>query len=96
MLHKLTVKQFRQLKSNDLLELLIQPLLITKDGAPYFAVLPVDSKGNIVYHEVQQAKVYRPGMVFKPGDKLIVPQGKQVQEIIVPELDADGSPMPEY
>ena len=42
-----------------------------------------------------QPTLYNPA-VHRPGDRVLIQQGKKFMEIVIPELDAGGSPMPEY
>ena len=37
--------------------------------------------------------LYNP-YVHRPGDLVLVQQGKRLVETVIPELDADGNPMP--
>lgn len=45
--------------------------------------------------EVVQPKLYNP-MRHRPGDRVLVQRGKRLIETVIPELDADGHPMPDY
>jgi len=85
--------KFQRMSRADL-EALQEPLIITRDGKPFFAVIPIDLFGQLQLGN--QPKIYRPGMTVKPGDRVIVSKGNSQEEIKVPEVDADGQPMPEY
>jgi len=39
--------------------------------------------------------LYNP-ILHRAGDRVLVQQGKKFMEVVIPELDAGGSPMPEY
>ena len=39
--------------------------------------------------------LYNP-ILHRAGDRVLVQQGKRLVETVIPELDAGGSPMPEY
>jgi len=39
---------------------------------------------------------YIPGQHYQPGETVLVQRGRQTVEAIIPRLDADGNPMPEY
>lgn len=40
-------------------------------------------------------KLYNP-IEHRPGDRVLVKRGKRLIETVIPELDADGNPMPDY
>lgn len=44
---------------------------------------------------VVQPELYNP-LNHRPGDKVLVKRGKRLIETVIPELDADGNPMPDY
>ncbi len=76
------------------LEKLSGPIIVTRDGKPFFAVIPIDLLGQLQLGN--QPKIYHPGMTVNPGERVLVPKGSKLEEVKVPELDADGHPIPEY
>ena len=93
MIINLPMGKFQRMSRADL-ETLAEPIIITRDDKPFFAVIPIDLLGQLQLGN--QPKIYRPGMTVKPGDKVLIPKGSKLEEVKVPELDADGQPMPEY
>jgi len=49
---------------------------------------------NKLQESVTKIPLYDP-MIHKPGDRVTVLKGKRQVEIIIPQLDDDGNPMPE-
>lgn len=41
-------------------------------------------------------QVYVPGQRYQPGETVLVQRGRNTVEAVIPRLDADGNPMPEY
>jgi len=38
-------------------------------------------------------KLYQPDVHYRPGERVLIKRGRQLIEVEVPELDADGQPM---
>lgn len=58
--------------------------------------LELDGGGEIrLETELVQPKLYNP-MKHRHGDRVMVQRGKQLVEVVIPELDADGQPIPDY
>lgn len=44
---------------------------------------------------VQPVPLYNP-LNHKIGDRVLIQRGKRMVETVIPELDADGNPIPDY
>ena len=79
----------QKMKASELIKLTSQTdVIVTVDGVPSLRLIP--------YKKQLDVKLYKSGMVVKPGEKLIVRVGNKTIEMIAPEIDADGHPMPDY
>jgi len=81
--------------------LLAGPLIVTVEGKDKFEVRQLDSQSysrlSVDNSEASsltvKANIYDPNRHYQPGDKVLIKKGNRLQEVIVPELDADGHPI---
>ena len=45
--------------------------------------------------KTQDIPLYNP-MTHRPGDRVMVWKGRKLVEVVIPELDSEGNPMPSY
>jgi len=72
------------------------PCKLTADSQTICVLLSVSQYSQLVkgYKDVDSShNLYQPGDRYQPGERVLVKRGKRLIEVIVPELDAEGSPM---
>jgi len=93
-LQRMTVKAITEL-------LVAGPLIITVEGKDKLEIRQLDSQSysrlNVDNSGASsltvKASVYDPNRHYQPGDKVLIKKGNRLQEVAVPELDADGHPI---
>jgi hypothetical protein len=94
----------RDPRDNGLVRPLVRPdpisskTLLDPSSKTQITGLVMDGNRIIGIESAPVAKVpqtYIPGQHYQPGDKVMVQRGRQTVEAIIPELDADGNPIPE-
>jgi len=93
-LQRMTVKAVTDL-------LVTGPLVVTVEGKDKFEVRQLDSQSysrlTVDNSEVSsltvKARIYDPNRHYQPGDKVLIKKGNRLQEVVVPELDADDYPI---
>ncbi len=74
--------------------------IVTKGLAKHFAtgIAPSNGEGTIPTTRrvplTQGAVWWKPGVEYAPGQKVLRKVGNRISEVTVPELDADGRPIP--
>jgi len=96
-MRRISIKQFQRNLCSELKEL---PLALTSDGQVVVTILSVKQYNQLVkgykdnsVDSSYNLKLYQPGDRYQPGERVLVKRGRQLVEVIVPELDAEGSPM---
>lgn len=69
---------------------------VTPTVKPKIPGLKMDGNRILGLADVQPIiPVWSPCEHYEPGDKVLVRRGKRMIETVIPEIDADGNPMPD-
>lgn len=95
-MNKISYRELQRIPSSKFQELL--PCGVTIDSQGIAIVLSVEGYRRLLegYNhktDSQAIPVYN-SAIHKAGDRVLVPRGKRLVETVIPELDADGQPIP--
>jgi len=74
-------------------------MVITVEGDARFVLMTIDQREAIASavkaRQLEKARSYDPNRIYRPGERIRVATHDSPNDvIIVPELDADGNPIP--
>ena len=96
-MRKVSIRQLRDNLSKELKEL---PIAIASDGQIVATILSIEGYQHLLKgyrgtntDSSHKLSLYNP-LINKAGDRVLVRQGKNIIETIIPELDGDGNRIP--
>ena len=92
---KISYRELQRMPAEQLLSIL--PCGVTVDSQGAIILLSVEGYRRLVerykHDDSQATPPYNP-VLHPPGTHVLIKQGKRLVEAVVPELDADGQPIP--